>query len=102
MWLGATTTLFSSQRGGQRGITLKGVTISNAGGQYRLQLHQHDRDVSIQGNNINTSAGTLLSINGGSAAYTIAKGTVPDRQGGHAQRHGNRWQRGKSPATINS
>jgi hypothetical protein len=60
------------------GITLNGVTLANLqAGATALNFAGLTGNVSIQGNNINTSAGALLSINGGTATYTIAKGTLP-------------------------
>jgi hypothetical protein len=74
------TTLFSSSAAvNTGGITLNGLIISNLqAGQTAFSFSGVTGNVSIQGNNINTSAGTLLSITGGSASYTIAKGTLPD------------------------
>ena len=75
--------LFSSNGGSggfnnTGGITLNGVSVSNLQtGATAFNFTNMTGNVSIQGNNINTSAGTLLSVSGGNATYTIAKGTFP-------------------------
>jgi hypothetical protein len=76
--------LFSSNGGSAGfnnagGITLNGVTVSNLQtGSTAFNFTNMTGSVSIQGNNINTSAGTLLSISGGNANYTIVKGALPN------------------------
>ena len=61
------------------GISLNGVTMSNpAGSATALQFTNLNGTVSVQGNNINLASGKLLDINGGTATYTIARGTQPD------------------------
>ncbi|MEI8380274.1 MAG: hypothetical protein WCJ09_09110 [Planctomycetota bacterium] len=80
----ATTYLVSSNGGAggfdnTAGITLNGVTMSNPAGTFAaMQFTNMTGNVSVQGNNINMSSGSLVNINGGSATYTFARGTQPD------------------------
>ena len=61
------------------GISLNGVTMSNPAGTFAaMQFTNLTGNVSVQGNNINMTSGSLLNITGGSAVYTIAAGTQPD------------------------
>ena len=81
----ASTTYLVSSNGGAggfdntAGITLNGVTMSNPAGTFAaMQFTNMTGNVSVQGNNINMSSGSLVNITGGSASYTFAKGTQPD------------------------
>ncbi len=61
------------------GISLNGVTMSNpAGSATGLQFTNLSGNVVVDGNNINLASGNLLDINGGTAVYTIVRGTQPD------------------------
>ena len=61
------------------GITLNGLTLSNAAGNATaLQFTDLTGTVQVTGNNINMGSGQLLDLSGGTATYTIAKGTQPD------------------------
>ncbi|MBS0206166.1 MAG: right-handed parallel beta-helix repeat-containing protein [Planctomycetes bacterium] len=80
----ATTYLVNSNSGtvgfdNTAGISLNGVTMSNPAGTFAaMQFTNLTGNVSVQGNNINMSSGSLVNIFGGSATYTIAAGTQPD------------------------
>lgn len=61
------------------GINLNGVTMSNAAGSATaMQFTNLTGNMTATGNNINLSAGRLLDIDGGTATYSITKGTQPD------------------------
>lgn len=74
---GSTSALFSGN--GSSGVIINGVAVSGlAAGNTALSFNNMTGNVTVQGNNINTTAGTLLNITGGSATYIIGKGTLPD------------------------
>lgn len=61
------------------GINLNGVTMSNAAGSATaMQFTNLTGSMTATGNNINLSAGRLLDIDGGTATYSLTRGTQPD------------------------